>query len=150
MHSITSGSLSPANFSSQVNRVNPVNPVPAELVPHADEGVFELTPEQVFEYYPIVPNTVAGTVYMLHPLRFLTPEGNYAFLQHLSSRWPNIKRFCRHCFAPQDEQICSTPCANVCGCCHQQHASQPVRNGILVRLTTQTLTKLVALLPQGI
>ena len=101
----------------------------AQLLPHADDGQLALTRHDLATHYPIVPSTIQGKVYMLHPLRYLTPEGSYAFLQHVNSKWPEVQSgyYCLHCFTLQHPaQVCSTPCVNNCGCCGVGHPQQSV------------------------
>ena len=53
-----------------------------------DLGEHQLSGEDLKQYYPIVPKTIRGTIFMLHPLRYLPPAEDFFFLPYLDTIWP--------------------------------------------------------------
>jgi hypothetical protein len=90
-----------------------------------DLGEHQLSEIDIKQYHPKVPETLRGTVFMLHPLRYLPPAGNYFFLPFPSTSWPEPKtkrgRYCFHCFRFGECEFWQ--CKNSCGCCGRTHLS---------------------------
>lgn len=117
-----------------------------------DLGEHQLSGEDLKQYYPIVPKTIRGTIFMLHPLRYLPPAEDFFFLPYLDTIWPeastNRERYCFHCFA-FDGKCEFWHCKNTCGCCAKRHPAL-VSTNIQVPPYRICTDQFVGVLPQSL
>jgi hypothetical protein len=124
----------------------------AWILPMRDLGEHQLSEADIRQYYPVVPKTVRGTVFILHPLRYLPPAGDYFFLPYADTIWPeastNRQRYCFHCFT-FDGGCEFWYCKNTCGCCGKRHPALVSSNNQVPPYRTCT-NQCTGILPQSL